>query len=69
MSMQSEVPVVPKEQLRQWLQQWRREELGIPDDPHASPRRAREKLLQAGIKPERNELSALILLERKVWQP
>lgn len=56
--------VVDKKQILQWLRQWREQTLGIPDNPGASPESARQKLLQAGIHPEKNELSTLILHER-----
>lgn len=59
-----EIPLVDKEQVRQWFKQWREETLGIPDNPEVSPASARQKLLQAGIDPDKNELSALILHDR-----
>lgn len=58
------IPVADKKQILQWLRQWREQTLGIPDNPEASPDSARQKLLQAGIHPDKNELSALILHER-----
>lgn len=58
------IPVVDKKQILHWLRQWREQTLGIPDNPEASPDSARQKLLQAGIHPDKNELSALILNER-----